>query len=96
MAVKESIIKAGREFKEKYGNYCQAARILRMMQEDLEELKSEIEDFRTDTLAGHTEDEDGYYDLEEMVDSVEEEFKDYAGMSLDDAIDICDDLNSED
>lgn len=94
--INESIQEIASSFREKYEEYCAAARELRMMQDELENLQSDIADFRTNTLAGHSEDEDDYFVLEAMCDDVEDSFKAKAGLDLDDAIELCEDLNSED
>lgn len=96
MEIKEDVIAKAKEFEEKYSNFCVAARALRMMQDDLENLQEDIATFREETLAGHSEDEDDYFDLEDMCDDVENEFKDIVSISLDDAISLCEELNSDD
>lgn len=96
MQINNDIAEKAREFKEKYSAFCTAVRELRMMQDDLEALQEDIATFRKETLAGHTEDEDAYYDLEDMCDDVENGFKDIVSISLDDAISLCEELNSDD
>ena len=91
----EQIRTTAEKFGEAYMEYCNACCTLRMMKDDIQEVRDELDEYRNSKLPEDVDD-DIYEAVEEDFYDKEDLFKGRAHLSIDDAIDLCDDLSRDD
>ena len=92
MDATEKVATAARNFKERYTDFLYDVRELRGMRQELEEAKAAADQLRQASLKEGISDQE-FEELDQKADEAEAAFTDLVGFNLDDALDLCDELD---